>query len=276
MSGSNQFSGISTPITPIGWGTSPVQVGAKGAPFSINWVNVRNNIFEFNLTQYEFTNQLGYPQALFIDNSTCPYPVACLVSGLNQNINIPAFSQATVPLFMGSNSTLKFSIGQAPTYPNVTTRVVILNTACEFAIAPSTPLAYQWQTTTQQTLTSAGKVFVSVSPVTFTTPLSNANIASGTFYLGALDITIQVYGLAASPLFGNVVLYDGTTAVMSRQIAFPNDYTGLIPQSWTVSFPQPYTSSVAGNRFLLGCSTIPSGVSVFASVNLLLTSVLIA
>jgi hypothetical protein len=141
--------------------------GSKGCALQVYW----NNIFailptfpivqNINLLLQYNTGQLTTIQAVWIDNSTVPYPVTLLANETGQTINVPAFWQGMYPIFASTAPvfTLILNIMPDPNYGQsigaCTTKLIFLNTPQRY-FAKYAAIAAPFTYSNNITLTAAG------------------------------------------------------------------------------------------------------------------------
>jgi hypothetical protein len=96
-------------IAPINQDKFPrLAEGSKGLPVSVSWQAVFNAspvlpiTAQINLLQAYLTGQFTNLQAIWIDNSSVPYPVIVTVLETGQSIKVGAFTQGVYPVFCQS------------------------------------------------------------------------------------------------------------------------------------------------------------------------------
>jgi hypothetical protein len=132
-------------LVPVTIGVDPTE-GSKVAGFNIKWaLTVPFGTYNVNLLQQYQTNQFVTVQAIYVDNSTCPYQVKILNQQTGQTIYIPPFTVGMYPILTGTNPsficTLFYVNDQAAgTYLSaVTTRLYFLNSKQDSYVA-TTPI----------------------------------------------------------------------------------------------------------------------------------------
>jgi len=138
MSGS-----IGLNLLPVTIGVDPLE-GSKVANFNIKWALTNPfGTYNVNLLQQYQTGQFVTVQAIYVDNSTCPYQVKILNQQTGQTIYIPAFTVGMYPILTSNNPSfictlLYVNDQQAATYLSaVTTRLYFLNSKQDSYIAPT-------------------------------------------------------------------------------------------------------------------------------------------
>lgn len=126
--------------------------GSKVCSLNVNWAfviaslpRIPNQVFAgvINLLSQAQTGNFSTIQAVWIDNSTCPYPVTLVSLETTQQIVVPAFHQGMYPILANTSPvftlTLNYAldpnfaftiggIGTIPSTTQYTTRLVFLNT----------------------------------------------------------------------------------------------------------------------------------------------------
>jgi hypothetical protein len=126
--------------------------GSKICSLNVNWAfvisslpRIPNQVFAglINLLQQAQTGNFSTIQSVWIDNSTCPYPVTLVALETTQQIVVPAFHQGMYPIFANTSPvfslTLNYTldanfaftiggIGTVPSTTQYTTRLIFLNT----------------------------------------------------------------------------------------------------------------------------------------------------
>lgn len=154
MSGTVPLQSQQYPIYPILIDRLPRGAeGSKALFVPINWLSVLQQITivptptrliaSLNLLAQFNTGQFTTIQAIYVDNSTCPYPVVITSIETGQQINVNPFTRGMYPIFasVAPAFTIELEFFQTPNYNNAygndplvsgqtfgTTRVTFLNT----------------------------------------------------------------------------------------------------------------------------------------------------
>src|SRR5579862_9896707 len=170
------------PIYPVNIDRLPrLAEGSKSLFVPISWIQVFNAvtpgsptlptrlIASLNLLSQYNTGQFTTVQAIYIDNSTCCYPITVVSLETGQQINVNPFTRGMYPIFASVAPafiiTLEFF--QTPNYLQAygnqnlgTTRVTFLNTPQKYfeSTYTGTPLNYNF----------SGQATVASTPVLFT------------------------------------------------------------------------------------------------------------
>lgn len=113
-------------ILPITEGLAPPE-GPKTVAVTIIWSLNPNNpqtVFPISFVSQVQTAQFTSVQAVYVDNSTCPYPVLLQSAETGQMLNVPGFTVGMYPIFSGANPNITVSIG---TVGDFTTRLQFFN-----------------------------------------------------------------------------------------------------------------------------------------------------
>lgn len=93
------------------WGYAPTErTGAKALPITLTF-DADNTSAELDLFKEATEGIMPFVQTLWIDNYANPDPLIIIVRQMNQRVIIPAFSQATRPLFVPEQPQFAFATG---------------------------------------------------------------------------------------------------------------------------------------------------------------------
>lgn len=145
---------VTTYPFPLMLGLRPKE-GPKGASIVIPWASAANP-FQLNLLSQFQTGNFSTPQAIWIDNSSCPFPIVVNAEQEDQNLWVPATSQGMYPLLAQQAPLITITqqspaIGAGINYaPAGRTHLTFLN-AQQVSWSSSIPLAMPGWQTFQQT-----------------------------------------------------------------------------------------------------------------------------
>jgi len=106
------------------WGLAPREdTGPKAMPIDLDFSSILEH--ELNLWQENSQHVLPFVQSVWVDNYSNPDPLIIVGrDGINHRVMIPAFSQATRPLFLMEQAQLVVTARQTFEAP---VRLILLN-----------------------------------------------------------------------------------------------------------------------------------------------------
>lgn len=207
---------------PLTLGVAPSE-GSKGVSVSIPWATVVNPFSINLLTQFQ-SGQFSTPQAVWVDNSSVPWPIVISCEQQQQNIWVPRFTQGMFPLIVGqapifSVQQLTNSLGGNTNPPLGTTQMTFLNGQQQPWQQPAQLSLYQWSSSIGSASSGVALQVLGVPGTGFYRMINSVQLAVGaaTATTATQIVTITLGESGGSTFYTDLVsVASGTVGIFYR------------------------------------------------------------